>query len=162
MSNPFTGQVASALRKAQLLLQLTSDVSPLQSAALEEAVVLQLWKAYRAFLVELSHQLQLGFEPESLQMIADSLETQGRASNEVKELQQLNEQPDSWLNQLLQAWTLLMSLPSNTEVKREAPNLIPIHNVGREPVTITVQGLTQWHKSMVELIRRQRANLEEC
>jgi len=162
MSNPYTGQVVSALRKAQLLLQLTSEM-PLQRVALEEAAVLQLWKAYRAFLAELSHQLQLGFESDSLQVIADSLEGQGRASIEVKELQQLSEEPCSWLSQLLRAWTQLVSVLSKPEAKHESPNLIPVHNLATsELVTISDEVLLHWHASLSELVRRQRANLEEC
>lgn len=162
MSNPHTGQVVSALRKTQLLLQLSSE-TPLQRVALEEAAVLQLWKAYRAFLAELSHQLQLGLESDSLQVIADSLESQGRASIEVKELQQLSEEPCSWLSQLLQAWAQLVSAPSNTKDKLDSPNLIPLHNLAAsELVTISDEVLLQWHASLSELVRRQRANLEEC
>ncbi|MFA0811974.1 DUF6586 family protein [Microbulbifer epialgicus] len=162
MSNPYTGQVASALRKAQLLLQMTCE-TPLQRTALEEGVILQLWKAYKAFLAELSHQLQLDIEPESLQIIADSLEAQGRASNEVKELQQLGSESDTWLSQLLLIWSRLLSLSPSPEPIRKGANLIPLHNVASPvPLVVSAEVLQEWHAALSELVHRQRANLEEC
>ncbi|WP_299586387.1 DUF6586 family protein [uncultured Microbulbifer sp.] len=161
MSNPYTGLVTSALRKSQLLSTSHYD-SPLHRLALEEGALLQLWKAYRAFLAELSQQLQLGFEAESLQVIGDSLQSQGRASSEVRELQLLLSEPESWLSAMLCAWKQLLQLSLAEEVQGQE-NLIPTQNIaGPRPVTLSLEVLLEWHASLSELVRRQRTNLEEC
>ncbi|QFT54636.1 DUF6586 family protein [Microbulbifer sp. THAF38] len=162
MSNPYTGLVTSALRKSQLLATSSFD-SAIQRMALEEGALLQLWKAYRAFLAELSHQLQLGFEPESLQVIVDSLHSQGKASVEVRELQLLVSEPGSWLSEFLRAWHQLLRLPPLAEDKGQGGNLIPAHNVaGPVVVDLSFEVLLKWHAALSELVGRQRANLEEC
>lgn len=164
MTNLYTGLVVSALRKCQLLLQRTGE-SDLQSRALEEAALFQLWKAYRAFLAELAIQLQLGFEPESLQVILDSLESQGVVSSEARELSLLSADPDSWLSKLLQAWKQLQQLaPAPTEeFVRKGANLIPLHSIAFPASNaISAEILLEWHSALSELVRRQRAILEEC
>jgi hypothetical protein len=162
MSNPYTGLVTSALRKSQLLATSSYD-SSIQRMALEEGALLQLWKAYQAFLAELSHQLQLSFEPESVQVILDGLHSQGRESLEVSELQLLLSEPGSWLSELLHAWNQLLRLPTLAEEKGQAGNLIPTHNIaGPVPIELSFEALLKWHKALSELILRQRANLEEC
>ncbi|MCO1333518.1 hypothetical protein MO867_04105 [Microbulbifer sp. OS29] len=163
MSNPYTVHVTSALRKSQLLLQLPCEIS-LQRSALEEAALLQLWKAYQAFLAEQAAQLQLGFEPDSPQLMVDALKAQGRASADANELADLLKDSGSWLSHMLSAWTALQELSVIAKEKKQKVNLIPLHNesLGSDLTILSQEQLLQWHQALSELVRRQRALLDEC
>ncbi|WHI46669.1 DUF6586 family protein [Microbulbifer sp. JMSA004] len=163
MSNSYTIHVTSALRKSQLLLQQPWDL-PLQRDALEEAALMQLCKAYRAFLAEQAAQLQLGFEPESPQLIIDALGVQGRASAEANELSGLVGDPQSWLSHMLYAWEEQQKISVGADEKQQQVNLIPLHNEVAKPefAPLSKELLLQWHRSLNELVVRQRAHLDEC
>ncbi|SDZ79142.1 DUF6586 family protein [Microbulbifer marinus] len=161
MSNPYTGSVAAALRKTQLLLE-TGAEAPLHRSAIQEAAVLQLWRAYRAFLAELAYQLQLDTEPESAQALIERVHAFGKASGEAAELHELATNPDSWLAQLQAAWVQLWSFSADKDQKRKAANLIPVQNLSApRPAELTDDLLRDWHSALSELVRRQRAQLEE-
>ncbi|MBY6189200.1 hypothetical protein KUV22_02090 [Microbulbifer agarilyticus] len=182
MSNPYTGTVASALRKAQLLLgahQQAANEQPLMDAALLESAVTQLWRAYRAFLAEQGHQLQLGFaagaEPDSAQALAALVSQRGKFSGDVTELVNLSEDPQSWLSRLSGAWAGLWQLSLSTPAgPAGAANvggsgvetMIPVRqldNPSARPLEapLTADNLHQWHQALVELIQRQRAQSQE-
>ncbi|WP_250462521.1 DUF6586 family protein [Microbulbifer litoralis] len=161
MSNPYTGAVASALRKGELLLSL-EQAAPLQQAAVLEAAVLHLWRAYRAFLAELAYQLQLNSEPESAQALAERATALGKTCSEAVELSDLAADPDSWLSQLQAAWVQLWSFSAESRPHTAADNLIPLQNLSApQPAALTETRLRQWHAGLAELIRRQRAQSEE-
>lgn len=162
MSNPYTGSVASALRKGQLLLETESAV-PLASAGLQEAVVLQLWRAYRAFLAELAFQMHLDSEPESAQALAERARALGKTCGQAVELQELSADPDSWLARLQAAWVQLWSFSVEKNGTRpQATNLIPLQNLSATgPVALSDGLLREWHSALSELVRRQRAQAEE-
>lgn len=121
MSNPYTGTVASALRKCELLLD-TGPGTALARTAVYEGVVLQLWRAYRAFLAELAFQLHLNTEPESAQALAEHAEAARVPCGQAVELQELSANPDSWLARLQVAWVRLWSLSVEITVQsRERP-----------------------------------------
>lgn len=160
MSNPYTGTVAAALRKSELLLAVECE-APLQRAALHEAAVLQLWRAYRAFLAELAYQLQLNSEPESAQALAERAAAFGVTCGAAVELSELDVDPDSWLAQLQAAWVELWDFSSDSGGQRPA-NLIPLQNLSATgPVELSEEVLRQWHAGLAELVRRQRAQSEE-
>lgn len=161
MSNPYTGSVASALRKSQLLLE-TDCAAPLQQVAMQEAVVLHLWRAYRAFLAELAFQLQLDTEPESAQALAERALAFGKASGEAAELQELALDPDSWLSRLQAVWVQLWSFATESGNRQQAANLIPLQNLSAPgPVQLSDDLLRDWHSALGELVRRQRAQSQE-
>lgn len=177
MSNPYTGAVASALRKAQLILHSPESSGEagapqaLQETALQEAALLQLWRAYRAFLAEQGHQLQLGFgpggEPETATALATLVSARGKFSAEVNELVSLAENPDSWFQGMAAAWQALW-LPaggetqSGTVVSVEVQSLIPVQQLDRrEPEPLSRKALTSWLNALNELVQRQRAHAQE-
>lgn len=177
MSNPYTGSVASALRKAQLLLDLLVDSAAgsapaegLSQAALQEGALLQLWRAYRAFLAEQAHQLGLRAEPESAHGLLKMAETRQNASAEVRELASLAENRESWFSAMERAWHSLWRLSSGPGEAgghkgvqvQSAVNLIPSTTLA-EPAAaaLDARGLRQWHRSLSELISRQRAQAQE-
>jgi hypothetical protein len=175
MSNPYTGSVTSALRKAQLLLgELDEDAlngqegqgqpSSLARTAVREGVVLQLWRAYRAFLAEQAFQLNLDSEPESAQALAERAAGRGISCGLAVELQELTADPDSWLAQLQAAWVQLWSFSADSSRGGQArpANLIPAQNLSAVgPVTLSDEGVCQWHTALRELVQRQRAQSEE-
>ncbi|GAB2502735.1 DUF6586 family protein [Microbulbifer agarilyticus] len=182
MSNPYTGTVASALRKAQLLLgepQQVASGQPLLDTALLEAALTQLWRAYRAFLAEQGHQLQLGFaagsEPESAQALAALVSQRGKFSGDVTELVNLSEDPESWLSGLCRAWAghwqLSTSAPAGPSEASNATAsgvqaMIPVRQLdnpsaGPQDADMTADNLRQWYQALVELIQRQRAQSQE-
>nr|WP_010130560.1 DUF6586 family protein [Microbulbifer agarilyticus] len=181
MSNPYTGTVASALRKAQLLLgdhQQAASGQPLLGTALREAALTQLWRAYRAFLAEQGHQLQLGFavgaEPESAQALAALVSRRGKFSGDVTELVNLSEDPQSWLSGLCGAWAglwqLSISAPPGPAGALNAASgvesMIPVRQLDNpsanpQDVSLTADNLRRWHQALVELIQRQRAQSQE-
>ena len=177
MSNPYTGAVASALRKAQLILHSPESSGEagtpqaLQETSLQEAALLQLWRAYKAFLAEQGHQLQLGFrpggEPETAAALAALVSARGKFSAEVNELVSLAENPDSWFQGMAAAWRALW-LPAGAGAQAsevasaEVQSLIPVQQLDcRQPEPLSRQALTGWLRALNELVQRQRAHAQE-
>ncbi|WP_295801985.1 DUF6586 family protein [uncultured Microbulbifer sp.] len=181
MSNPYTGSVASALRKCQLLLSAAAEgevaaVPPSHPAALVhaatlEGALLQLWRAYRAFLAEQAHQLSLGAEPESATALLKLAAASHKASAEVGELVSLAENPDSWFRELEQAWRALWRFAAQQGGARASgsvsgpgavQNLIPSTQLAEAPAgPLSVERLEGWHRKLSELVARQRAQGQE-
>lgn len=164
MTNPYTGTVAAALRKSQLLLEL-APAEGLQRAAVQEAVLLQLWRAYRAFLGELAHQLQLGAEPQAAAELKRAVLARGQASAEALELAALEADADSWLAALQDAWHQLWRFSADSSARggaTAAGQQIPVVDLGSSrPAALDSATLAEWRESLAELVRRQRAHLEE-
>lgn len=174
MSNPYTGSVASSLRKGQLLLEAVTEPAgaaapALPETALLEGALLHLWRAYRAFLAEQAHQLGFaGVEPESAQALMKLVEGGQKASAEVGELVGLMENPDSWLRGMETAWRglwRLSSQPSGRNGGNSVSTVQPLIAVTelRDPAegVLDVQKVTFWHRSLTELVDRQRAQGQE-
>ncbi|AMX02645.1 DUF6586 family protein [Microbulbifer thermotolerans] len=162
MSNPYTGIVASSLRKAALLLE-TENAAPLARTALYEAVVLQLWRAYRAFLAELAFQLQLMTEPESAQTLAECAQAAGKTCSQAVELQELLANRNSWLAQMQAAWRQLWHFSQEKCGDRpQGDNLIPVQDISASAAPVLNDSLLwEWHGALGELVQRQRAQAEE-
>ncbi|AOS97792.1 hypothetical protein AUP74_02390 [Microbulbifer aggregans] len=162
MSNPHTGSVAAALRKAALLADIEPDGN-LQRQALDEARLLQLRRAYQAFLAELAFQLQLGGQPDSALALARLAESQGKGCGEARELLELLEEPDSWLSSLERAWAGLWDFSGDANQQRASePTLIPSRDLGRRPLeALNGQQVDHWQSALSEIIRRQRAHSAE-
>ncbi|MBB3061459.1 DUF6586 family protein [Microbulbifer rhizosphaerae] len=162
MSNPYTGAVASALRKSQLLLEGEGGPA-LRQAAVQEGAMVQLWRAYRAFLCELAFQLQLGCEPESASELKERAVARGMACAEAVELLELLGDPGSWLSQLQAAWLQLWKFSGGrSEGNRGGDNLIPLQNLSTAEIPVLNEELLQtWRGALEELVRRQRAHMEE-
>ena len=163
MSNPYSGAVASALRKSELLVA-GDGAGSLESAAFSEAAVMQLWRAYRAFLGELAHQLQLGVEPETASELEQCTRAAGKACAEVGELVELLAEPDSWLSQLHRAWLDLWRFDGADRAvqAQQASNLIPLSNLSTTaPVVLDETIVRRWRAALKELVRRHRAHTEE-
>lgn len=185
MSNPYTGSVASALRKCQLLLIALEDeevaaTPPSQPAALMrsatlESALMQLWRAYRAFLAEQAHQLSLGSEPESAQALMKLAQASQKVSAEVGELVSLAENPDSWFRAFEQAWRALWRFSAQQEGSSGAQaafggqsgqsavqNLIPTRQLAEASSgPLSAEQLQRWHSCLSELVVRQRAQGQE-
>lgn len=174
MSNPYTGTVASALRKAELLLQSLeageAESNPLQQSALLEGTLLQLWRAHRAFLAEQGHQLQLGFkpggEPEAAHRLQELTAARGKFSAEVAELVGLEENPDSWFSAMARCWQGLWR-PAGGGAQESAANngvqtLIPLRQLDTNfSASLDRESLRHWHRQLNELVARQRAQGQE-
>lgn len=163
MSNPYSGAVASALRKSELLLAVEGAGS-LESAAFNEAALLQLWRAYRAFLGELAFQLQLGVEPETASELDQRTRAAGKACAEVGELVELLAEPDSWLSQLHRGWLDIWHFSAAERAVQvgQAQNLIPLNNLSTTaPVVVDKVSLQRWRAALKELVQRHRAHTEE-
>lgn len=162
MSNVYTGAVASALRKSQLLMEGENGAA-LRQAAVKEAVVLQLWRAYRAFLCELAFQLQLGCEPESASDLKERAADRGTACAEAAELLELLGDSTSWLSQLQAAWQGLWQFSGGRGGgDRSNDYLIPLQNLSApEAAALSDERLEEWRRALAELVRRQRAHMEE-
>ena len=163
MSNPYSGTVASALRKSELLLA-GEGAGSLESAAFREAALLQLWRGYRAFLGELAFQLQLGVEPETASELEQRTRAAGKACAEVGELVGLLAEPDSWLSQLHLAWLDLWRFAGaeRTVKTAQAQNFIPLSNLSTTaPVVLDEASLQHWRAALKELVQRHRAHTEE-
>ncbi|MEW5248456.1 DUF6586 family protein [Microbulbifer sp. 2201CG32-9] len=161
MSNPYTGTVTSALRKSELLLA-GRPAQGLQAAALREAALMQLWRAYLAYLAELSFQLQLGLEPQSAAELQQRLQASAKASGEVAELIALEEDPCSWLSQLLACWRLLWRPGKANAGAQVGVDLISTGNrATANPESLNDVRLRAWHLALQELVQRHRAHTEE-
>ncbi|WP_105104002.1 DUF6586 family protein [Microbulbifer pacificus] len=169
MSNPYTGMVASALRKTQLILQAQEVESVdgnrlLQSAQLEGAL-LQLWRAHRAFLAEQGHQLQLGFrpggEPDTARKLQELVLARGKFSAEVTELVSLEENPDSWFSAMARCWAALWRPTSGGDQTSATGGgvqaLIPLRQMDSIPAAgLDLENLRHWLSQLDQLILRQR------
>ncbi|WP_237064768.1 DUF6586 family protein [Microbulbifer guangxiensis] len=163
MSNPYTGVVAAALRKSALLADIQAEGS-LLSQAVDEARLLQLRRAYQAFLAELAFQLQLGSEPDSPAALARLAQAQNKGSGEAGELLALLEDPDSWLSRLESCWRGLWQFSSEPGDGRGAakPVLIPARDLSRgSSEAPSGELLNQWQAALSEIIQRQRAHSAE-
>ena len=183
MSNPYTGTVASALRKCQLLVSAAMEeevvaMPPSHPAVLMrtaglEGALMQLWRAYRAFLAEQAHQLNLGVEPDSAKALHSQALSNQKVSAEVEELVGLAENPESWFCQLEQAWRSLWRLSSQAGARAGAKtvgageqgavqNLIPSVQVAESSGGgLNAEQLARWHQNLSELVTRQRAQGQE-
>ncbi|MEX2962132.1 DUF6586 family protein [Microbulbifer sp. TYP-18] len=161
MSNPYTGTVTSALRKSELLLA-GQPAQGLQAAALREAALMQLWRAYLAYLAELSFQLQLGLEPQSAAELQQRLQASAKASGEVAELIALEEDSCSWLTQLQACWRLLWRPGKGNAGAQGGVDLISTGNrAAANPESLNDDRLRAWHLALQELVQRHRAHTEE-
>ncbi|MCH9691830.1 MAG: hypothetical protein K0U59_07185 [Gammaproteobacteria bacterium] len=165
MNNPYTGVVEAILRKSQLLLDAAGDKAPLLTEGLQEAVLIQLWRAYRGFLVEQACQLGLSDDPQCARDLFQLTSAQGSSSAELGELLGLQEDDSSWLSAMEAAWGSLWQFSNGSmpRAKRQdwQAQLIPLREmVGAQPV-LTWEILHFWQRALTELIHRQRAQAQE-
>ena len=175
MSNPYTGLVASALRKSELILHsldtADDESPPLLRSALLEGALLQLWRAYRAFLAEQGYQLQLGFrpggEPDTAVRLQELVSARDKYSAEVAELLDLEENPESWFAAMAHCWRGLWR-PTPGGGQESSPtasgvqSLIPLRQVDSStPASLSVESLRFWQRQLGELVARQRAQSVE-
>lgn len=174
MSNPYTGLVASALRKSELMLHSLDasgvEHNALLQSALLEGALLQLWRAYRAFLAEQGHQLQLGFkpggEPDTAIRLQELVGARGKYSAEVVELVGLEENPDSWFGAMARCWRGLWRPAAGGAQELSAAgsvqSLIPLRQMDSSAsASLDRESLRFWHRQLGELVARQRDQSRE-
>ena len=125
--------------------------------ALLNAALYASFLAYRGFLQELAESCQLQIRPTVLAELVQALEHESRSHACVANLQSLIDQPDSWLQQLLNAEQQLFEQAPSQRKAAANPQLIAL-SVNRSIDAPEISALNQTLKQFIAL---QREFLQE-
>lgn len=127
-----------------------------------ESAVFHLVSAYRGFIWELcqTHDLIPGDAMTLLQVI-EQAQQEGKQIQELNHFLNLEQQADSWLNQLLAAYQRLVALDPEMHSRVESPasfNAIAVRKVEEYE---TPEKIFEWHKALKTEIENFRTTLSE-
>ena len=168
--NPWLSQVNQKLFFARLLLEQygkTEDRYGHIELVLCQSAVYQLESAYRHHLREVAdtYKYQSPENIHSVEQLAVALESIGKHPAEASEMQNLEQQGNSWLKQLLTAWQSFQQLPQQ-EAQADSVSPIPIMQVAEaSQKTLTkleIEQVRSWLAAMEELVDRHRELMVEC
>lgn len=148
---------------AEGLPEATHAGQRLQLQALLDAGAFHLLCAYRHYVRELGENYVLPrvTEINSEDDLEKALAAQGKTPVEIRELQQLRRDPNSWLAQLQASyqacWQLPVGRPGGSEAFIQAVDL----DAPAAPQPVTVDTLNTWYRAFNELVARQRESSTE-
>lgn len=174
---PNTGRTNQKLFFAKLQLERITqllagkDTFSWEAEALScrEAAILHLHGAYVAFLQELVRFYKLNGELLSSEDVRAAMAARGQVAPEITVLQQLEQQPASWLAALLRAHALCLIAPDPKPA--DAPEDEP-EGLGRAISLVSVAGdaplsagdlaaIADWQRELVAIIREFRSERVE-
>lgn len=133
--------------------------------ALFQSAVYQLESGYRHHLREVATTYQCR-TPDTIthveQLVAE-LEAVDKHPAEAMEMFNLEQQPESWLAQLLCVWASFSNLPKSAVVADTA-NPIPLMQVNQKPQLpmLNIAQIQTWLDLMQEMVDRHRELMVEC
>jgi len=147
----------------QLLSQPDSKKSQQQSAALCQSVAVQLHQAWlwHCRNVAESYKLQELESVDCANTLVALLAGQGKSPGEATELQNLQNEPTSWLSELLKAHAYIYQLPTIRKAEMDVDRLPMIAVDAPEMVDWSLERAQLWLRSMQELVERQRDMMVE-
>jgi hypothetical protein len=163
MSRKSLSLVNQKLTHARLLLAQLKHAEGVLANALAESVVGQLACAYRHYLRELAEAYQVRV-PGGIVSEADltsALLALNKQPTEAQELVDLRARPDSWVSELQLAYEQLWRTPAQSVPPRESAGLIPLVPMDTEPLALSVERLSLWYESFIDMIQRHRETSAE-
>jgi hypothetical protein len=134
-----------------------------QGAAVTQSVAVQLHQAWlwHCRCVADTYKLKELDSVECANTLVDLLAEQGKTPGEATELQNLQNDPNSWLNELLKAHRYIYQLPTIRKAEMDVDRL-PIFSLDApEVVDWSLERAQLWLSSMQELVDRQREMMVE-
>lgn len=166
MAASLTSLVNQRLACASLLL---GDVQGARSAthhkALLDACLMHLCCAYQFYVRELAQY----YGVKSVELltdeseVAEALATMGKTPAEIQELQNLAEQPDSWLSRTRLYYHGLWEMPTNNQQASPAQGMIAVKNIDvSELPEVDAPIISELLHALQEVITRHRETALEC
>jgi hypothetical protein len=145
------------------MLDATGSTSSHEIAATAQSVAVQLHQAWLWHCRNIAE----GYKLQDLQSVTDGdslvaqLAKQGKCPGEATELQALQQDPGSWLSELLLAHQNIYLLPVVRKAEMDADRLPMIALDGPVVVEWSIGRAQLWLQSLQELIDRQREMMIE-
>lgn len=150
-------------RQLLRMLNATGSTSSHEIAATAQSVAVQLHQAWLWHCRNIAE----GYKLQDLQSVTDGdslvaqLAKQGKCPGEATELQALQQDPGSWLSELLLAYQNIYRLPVVRKAEMDVDRLPMIALDGPVVVEWSVERAQLWLQSLQELIDRQREMMIE-
>lgn len=134
-----------------------------QGAALTQSVAVQLNQAWlwHCRNVAETYKLQEIDSVNCANTLVELLAAQGKTPGEATELQNLQNDPQSWLSELLKAHQAIYQLPTIRKAEMDVDRLPMIALDAPEAVDWSLERAQLWLSSMQELVERQREMMVE-
>ena len=143
--------------------QLLSETDNRKQAAIAQSVSVQLrqaWLWHCRNVAEIYKLPEVEVVDSAVSLVA-LLADQGKTPGEAIELQTLETDPHSWLNQLLNAHRCLYQLPTIRKAEMDVDRL-PVIEVGiPDQVDWSLESARLWYNRMQELVERHREMMVE-
>lgn len=147
----------------QLLSRSDDKKSQQQAAAIAQSVAVQLYQAWHWHCRNIAenYKLQQVDAVDSANSLVTLLAEQGKTPGEATEMQTLENDPHSWLNELLNAHRCVYQLPTIRKAEMDMDRL-PVIAVGvPDQVDWSLESARLWYNRMQELIERHREMMVE-
>ena len=134
-----------------------------QGAALTQSVAVQLHQAWlwHCRNVAETYKLQELDSVNCANTLVELLAGQGKTPGEATELQNLQNDPQSWVSELLKAHHYIYQLPTIRKAEMDVDRLPMISLDAPEVVDWSLERAQLWLSSMQELVERQREMMVE-
>ena len=156
-------------RMNQLLVDRSAFAWEAGALSCREAAILHLHGAYVAFLQELVRFYKLSGPLVTTEALRQAMAAKGQVSPEITVLQQLEQQPSSWLAALLRAHHDCLIAPDAPQADAPADDeAVPGRAIGVVAVVADAplsaadaDSLQCWHRELTGLIREFRSEMAE-
>ncbi len=147
----------------QLLSHADSKKSQQQGTALSQSVAVQLHQAWlwHCRNVAETYKLQELDCVDCANTLVELLAGQGKTPSEATELQNLQNDPESWLSELLNAHQHIYLLPTIRKAEMDVDRLPMIVIDAPEAVDWSIERAQFWLSNLQELVERQREMMIE-
>jgi len=167
-SKPVVSSYLSAVNQKllfarQLLSQASAQKNQQQGAVFTQSVAVQLHQAWlwHCRCVAETYKLQELDSVNCGNTLVELLAAQGKTPGEATELQNLQNDPQSWLSELLKAHHHIYQLPTIRKAEMDVDRL-PIFSLDAPAVVDwSLERAQLWLKNMQELVERQREMMVE-
>lgn len=158
-----TAYLSAVNQKLLFARQLLSETDNRKQAAIAQSVTVQLRQAWlwHCRNVAESYKLPEVEAVDSAVSLVALLADQGKTPGEATELQTLETDPHSWLNQLLNAHRCLHQLPTIRKAEMDVDRLPVIAVDIPDQVDWSLESARLWYNRMQELIERHREMMVE-
>ena len=165
--NPYLSVVNQRLYFCRLLLEQSESVgdnfTPMLEQALRQSALYQLESAYHFYLGEVASTYRCR-QPEQIHSVTEliaALELMGKHPSEAREIANLEQQPGSWLFQLMSAHRQMRAIQQE-QVSEQSPIAVVQISPESEVQELTSDLLNNWRDAFNELVERHRQHMLEC
>lgn len=168
VSKPVVSSYLSAVNQKllfarQLLSQARAKKNQQHDAVFAQSVAVQLHQAWlwHCRSVAETYKLQKLDAVECANTLVELLAEQGKTPGEATELQNLQNDPQSWLSELLKAHSNIYKLPTIRKAEMDVDRLPMIALDAPEVVDWSLEPAQLWLDNMQEVVERQREMMIE-